>query len=190
MICGLELEYYREFVMRHIFTFVLTIFLLVPAYAAAEEAPASMPSETPATTPAQPAEPAMPASTTEAPAAAETPALPAAPNDAVARAVFTSAIQDREPVDTVHTLSADHDKVFFFTELHGLAGHTITHRWIYQGQVKAEITFVVKGDRWRVWSSKRLVPSLTGTWQVDVVDQGGSVLNSATLNIMPVTENP
>ncbi len=180
--------------MRHIFAIVLTTFLMVPAWAGAEDAAPA----TPSATPAQPAQPAMPADTTAAapaaapaqPAAAKTPAQPAPPADAVARAVFTSGVQDHEPVDSFTKLSDDHDKVYFFTELHGLAGHTITHRWIYQGKVKADVTFQVKGERWRVWSSKRLEPSWTGTWQVDVLDQDGTVLDSTTFDYIPVTESP
>lgn len=105
---------------------------------------------------------------------------------AVARAVFTSAVKAHEPVDAITRLTNDHGRLYFFTELDGLAGHTITHRWIYQGKVMAEIDFKVKSDRWRVWSSKHLLPEWTGEWQVDIVEQDGTVLDTSTFEYVPV----
>ncbi|MDH3217781.1 MAG: hypothetical protein OEN01_16160, partial [Candidatus Krumholzibacteria bacterium] len=52
---------------------------------------------------------------------------------AIKRAVFTSAVVDREPVDQLDSLNADTEKVFFFSEIVGMAGSTVTHRWIFGG---------------------------------------------------------
>jgi hypothetical protein len=181
--------------MRYPIATILSLLLIAPLGALAQDAALAEPASAPAANqPAQPAEaapPAMPAPASQAAPAAQPakPAPAAAPPDAVARAVFTSGVKDHEPVDSFSKISDEHDKVYFFTELHGLAGHTITHRWIYQGKVKADVTFQVKGNRWRVWSSKRLEPSWTGTWQVDVMD-GETVLDSATLEVMPAGEHP
>jgi len=41
----------------------------------------------------------------------------------------------------------------------------------------ADIPFDIGGDRWRVWSSKRLLPGFEGTWTVQVV-KDGKVLTS------------
>ena len=98
----------------------------------------------------------------------------------VSRAQFTSAIEQREPVDEIGQLGIDHGRIYFFSEIHNGQGHTITHRWLYQGKVMAEITFDIKGPRWRVWSSKNLLPFWTGTWTVQVVDGDGRVLTEKT----------
>lgn len=94
----------------------------------------------------------------------------------VSRSAFTTGIENREPVDKITKLSNDHTKIYFFTEISDMYGHSITHRWELAGEVKAEVTFNVGGDRWRVWSSKTLDPSWVGDWQVSVVDEGGNVL--------------
>lgn len=94
----------------------------------------------------------------------------------VERAHFTSGIEDREPVDTVETLAADSDQVFYFTELVGMDGERVVHRWEYQGEMMAEVAFRVEGPRWRVWSSKRLIPRWRGTWRAVVTDGSGEVL--------------
>ena len=108
--------------------------------------------------------------------------------DGVARSAFTSAIQDREPTDQIGQLSNDNTQVYFFTEISGMNGHTITHRWEHGGEVRAEVTFNIGGDRWRVWSSKNLQPSLLGEWQVAVVDEGGNVIAQESFAYIPAGE--
>jgi hypothetical protein len=95
----------------------------------------------------------------------------------VARAQFTSAVDAREPADDLaEAAAANVTKIYFFTELRDLEGQTVTHRWSYGGEAKAEVSFTVGSPRWRVWSSKELLPEWAGTWTVAVVDAGGNVL--------------
>jgi hypothetical protein len=102
------------------------------------------------------------------------------PTGHVARAIFTTAIADREPVDQIETLPNSVDRIFFFTDLRELAGQIVTHRWEYAGEVMAEVTFKVgNGARWRVYSSKNLLPEWTGTWTVVVSNQAGQPLQSS-----------
>lgn len=101
----------------------------------------------------------------------------------VERAQFTSAIADREPVDALETVSTSDGRVRFFTELHDLAGHQVIHRWEHAGQVMAEVTIEVGADRWRAWSSKRLLPAWTGPWQVSVVTADGENLGTWTVMV-------
>ncbi|HEC19992.1 MAG TPA: DUF2914 domain-containing protein [Gammaproteobacteria bacterium] len=126
---------------------------------------------------------AMPSNPTQ-----ETTATSAGPTTTgrVARAMFTTAIVDREPVDAIQTLTTDTSRVFFFSDLRGLAGQIVTHRWIYNDQDMAEVTFKVgDGARWRVYSSKNLLPDWTGTWTVVVSDETGQVLNSSHFEYLP-----
>ena len=98
----------------------------------------------------------------------------------VARSAFTSAIENREPVSELKTISNTVGKVYFFTELLGLNGHTITHRWEYNRKIMAEVSFNVGADRWRTWSSKTILSGWTGTWKVSVLDEGGNVIEQYT----------
>ena len=104
------------------------------------------------------------------------------PGGSVARSAFSSSIVDREPQDELTALPNDHEKVYFFTELEGLAGQTITHRWEYNGQVMAEVSFDVGGERWRTHSSKNLQPIWLGEWTVTVVDENENVLTTQKLD--------
>jgi hypothetical protein len=100
---------------------------------------------------------------------------------AVTRAIFTSGIQSREPVDQLTEVTSATDKVYFFTELKDLDGQTVKHRWLYNGQVVAEVSFPVGGAHWRVWSSKALQPDQLGTWTVEVVNGENKVMTSSTI---------
>lgn len=94
----------------------------------------------------------------------------------IARSTFTTAVIEREPVDNITELTTATDRVYYYTELLGMAGQSITHRWSYNDAVIAEVSFTVGGPRWRVWSSKNLAPDWTGNWRVSVVDAAGEVL--------------
>lgn len=96
----------------------------------------------------------------------------------VSRAQFTSAVDQREPLDQLITLDAPTPTITFFTELNDLQGQSISHQWFYNDKVMFEKSFEVKGPRWRVWSTKNLPRGWTGDWTVKVVDEQGSVLRS------------
>ena len=95
----------------------------------------------------------------------------------VSRALFTIGIDNREPVIMVDSISADsYNSISFFTELNGMSGETVTHQWMFDDKVMFEKSFEVSGDRWRIWTSKTLLPDWTGTWTVKVLNEDGSIL--------------
>lgn len=97
----------------------------------------------------------------------------------VSRAVFTTSIEDREPVMAVDSINSNNfSSISFFTELNDLQGHNITHQWVFNDKVMFEKSFEVNGERWRVWTSKTLLPGWTGTWTVRVLDGDRSELVS------------
>jgi len=100
----------------------------------------------------------------------------------VSRSAFTSNMMNREPVDQLSTAQTG-QVINYFSELRGLQGHVITHRWEHNGQFKLGMQFPVNGQRWRVHSSKTLHSNTAGTWTVSVVNDDGSVLKKDTLTV-------
>lgn len=100
----------------------------------------------------------------------------------VARGLFTSDVQNHEPVDQLSNATTDLHTVSFFTELKDFEGQTVIHRWERNGESMAEVKFQVGGPRWRVWSSKNMMPEWVGTWKVSVINGNGDVVASETLN--------
>lgn len=95
----------------------------------------------------------------------------------VVRAIVTTGVADREPVNDLERVLDGNDKVLFFTELRDMEGQTIKHRWSHGGEVMAEVEFNVKGPRWRIWSSKNLIPEWAGAWSVAVIDGEGNSIS-------------
>ncbi len=99
----------------------------------------------------------------------------------VSRAQFTTSIDDREPVSMIYSLdSSAGNSISFFTEVSDMAGQTVTHQWTHQDKIMFEKTFQVKAERWRIWTSKTLIPDWTGTWTVNVLDNERALLASKT----------
>jgi hypothetical protein len=100
----------------------------------------------------------------------------------VARAQFTTGIEAREPIDKVASVFSTNGKslttLYYFTELVNMNGETVTHRWMHDGAIVAEIPFRIGGDRWRVYSSKDLTRVMEGSWQVIVTDTQGDVIRT------------
>jgi uncharacterized protein YkuJ len=172
--------------MKKLFALLSTLAVL-PVYAAEYAQPAAAQSSTNPPAASQPA--ATPA------AEAQPQAQPQAKSTGtVARAQFTSAVQDREPVDKLSSLSNDQNRVYFFSEIKDAANQKITHRWEHNGKVVSEVGFDVGGNRWRVFSNKTLDPSQTGEWKVSVVDEAGSTLGASAFTyeaaqaVKPVAE--
>lgn len=110
-----------------------------------------------------------------------------AQNDKIIRSQFTSNIKHREPVDKmVPPFFAQPDKaigVHYFTELKGLKGHTITHSWKHEGRVVSERPFKVRGNRWRIYTSKLLNMKSLGQWEVRVVDSNGDIIDQKNFEL-------
>lgn len=106
---------------------------------------------------------------------------------AVARSSFTLAVVNREPKAGITRLGNDQRHIYYFTELKGMAGQTATHRWLYDGQTMAEVEFRVGASRWRVWSSKTLLPQWTGTWTVSVLNDAGQEIHRESFDYVEAT---
>lgn len=108
----------------------------------------------------------------------------------IVRSIITTAIEAMEPVSDLAQVSTDVTRVYYFTELQGFRGHAITHRWEYNGKLMAEVSFQVNSDRWRTWSSKNMLPSWAGTWQVSVLDEGGNLMEQKQFEYVKAGSKP
>ncbi len=91
--------------------------------------------------------------------------------------VVCSGIEQRMPVDSAEQFSPDVGKVFFWCKVTGATDTTaITHVWLYDGKEMATVELPVRSPAWRTWSSKNILPSWVGKWEVQVRDAEGNVL--------------
>lgn len=111
--------------------------------------------------------------------------LPPATSRNVVRSLVTTAVRDREPAralgETVSLSEIDRGQLVYFTELTGLMGRKVEHRWIYRGRVEGTMRFQVGSNRWRASSRKTVLPHQKGEWRVIVVDEAGRTLGGSRL---------
>ncbi|MFT4806729.1 MAG: hypothetical protein ACI9LX_000043 [Paraglaciecola sp.] len=90
----------------------------------------------------------------------------------VERSQLTSSIENKEPTDNLEGLvpvqKDEMKRIYFFTQITGLADQQIIHRWLYKGEEKAAVTLNIGGDSWRTYSSKSVPSDWQGKWQVQV----------------------
>jgi hypothetical protein len=117
---------------------------------------------------------------------AEPPAAPpaAAPSLTVSEAVITAGIESLTPQGTADTFEANVGKLYAFTKITGAQGETtIKHLWFYGDQMVSEVELPIKAASWRTYSSKIILPNMTGPWKVDVTTPDGTVLKSISFTI-------
>lgn len=101
----------------------------------------------------------------------------------VADAVICRGVQEREPVEPGDTFPADVGKVWCWSKIKDGKGATITHIYYYEDEQKAAVKLDVGSPLWRTYSSKRILPSWTGGWRVDIVGPEEDVLRSLEFTI-------
>ena len=104
------------------------------------------------------------------------------PQQNISEAEFAKKIIDRVPINIVREFDNSLGKIYFFTNIRNLQDTSITHRWIYNNKVMADVVFDIKGSRWRVWSSKNLWHTWTGKWIVEVLTSENEVLYKKEFN--------
>ena len=113
---------------------------------------------------------------------------PTGPTGTVKVAAFTLNVENRVPLDDLSTVSNAENKVLFFTDLRGFKDQIIRHVWYYKDKEMANVEYSVRGPRWRVWSSKTLLPQWLGQWQVKVIDPNGFVVHEQGFEYVAVSE--
>jgi len=102
----------------------------------------------------------------------------------VAEAVITTAVVDRQPTDTLTTVSKDIGTVFCWMRITGAQGEIqVEHVWYKDDTEVARVPLRVAGSNWRTWSSKNIDPMWTGSWRVDIVGPDGAVLQSLSFTV-------
>ena len=150
-------------------------------HAPAVEAPAVPATQPPETAPPAEAAPAAETSAEEA-SAARTPS-PAAGLQ-VDEAVICRDVADREPVEPGTLFPADAGKLYCFTRVLGAEGEvTIHHVWYWNDRKMADVPLVVRSPRFRTYSSKRILPSWTGAWRVEITGPQGEPLATAAFDV-------
>jgi len=99
-------------------------------------------------------------------------------------AVVCISITERSPDGAATNFPPDVGRVFAFARVVGMeTPGSVTHRWLYRGNLVAEVPLEVHSPSWRTWSSKEIMGHQTGDWKVEILDGDGSVLGTLEFTV-------
>lgn len=104
----------------------------------------------------------------------------------VEEAAIARGVEERRPLDAGTDFPADVGELFCFTRITGGsddAETSVVHVWRRGDEEVARVPLPVRGASWRTWSRKRILPSWTGEWTVDVEDAAGNVLETLRFTV-------
>ncbi len=102
----------------------------------------------------------------------------------ISSAVIARSVEDREPQGEGTRFPADIGQLVCHTRVEGAQGEAaIYHVWRHGDTLHAKVQLSVRSASWRTWSRKRIHPSWTGPWSVDIEDAEGNVLQSLSFTI-------
>ena len=97
----------------------------------------------------------------------------------VSEAAIATGIKHLVPIGISETFPSTVGTLYAFTKIQGPGGEShVLHRWIYGGEVRAEISLPVISKSWRTYSSKVILPEWKGDWKVEILSEDGSLLLS------------
>lgn len=109
-------------------------------------------------------------------------------DNAIDRAVLTSAVENREPVDNLDStvmVGAEPVEVTFFTQVLNQADAKVSHLWFRENQLMAEVPLSIGSPNWRTYSTKTILPDWLGRWRVLVVDGDQNIILEYEFNVEP-----
>lgn len=101
----------------------------------------------------------------------------------ITKAVMARSVDQREPSGEATTFPRDVGQVVCFTQVDAPADSVLYHVWRHGTTLHAKVQLAVQQGSWRTWSRKRIHPSWTGEWTVDIEDESGKVLKTLTFTI-------
>jgi hypothetical protein len=114
-------------------------------------------------------------------------------NSRISRGLLTSGIINKEPMDTLgNTLKVSNKEastVYYFTEIINMKGKILYHHWLRNGQTIFKRKINILGNRWRASTSKLIIYSQLGVWNVRLVDEQGLILNEIQFDVIKSNSN-
>jgi len=102
----------------------------------------------------------------------------------VSRIVMTEQVENLEPVGSTVEFKPDVQKIYCYTEIETDKYPTeVTHIWIYEKNIEAEIKLPVRSPKWRTYSSKAIQTNWHGNWKVEVYAEDGKLIDSIDFKI-------
>lgn len=102
----------------------------------------------------------------------------------IARMEIADGVENREPVGSASSFPATQEKVWCFVEFQNVDKETtVNYVWTFGENEVDKVPQTIKASsRYRTWSNKTIA-GRKGDWKVDIMDESGAVLKSASFKI-------
>ena len=106
------------------------------------------------------------------------------PSITISRMEISAGVMDRKPLDIGTTYPASQEKVYCYLEFKDVKKETTVNVVWMLGQNEIDkIPLTIKPyPKFRTWTSKT-INGMRGEWKVDVLDDNGNLLKSATFTV-------
>jgi hypothetical protein len=100
-----------------------------------------------------------------------------------AELVVCTSVVDRTPQGGDTTFALSVDSLYCWSKITGSSDETtVTHVWLHEGEVLAQVPLPVRSSYWRTWSVKKLY-GMAGNWEVKVIDATGNTLGRVSFTV-------
>ena len=112
------------------------------------------------------------------------PSTPAPAATLTAELQVCTGVTGRMPTGSAANFDTTVGTLYCWSKITGSRSETtVKHIWMHEGKEMLAVELPVKGDPWRTYSHKKILPQWTGNWEVKVVDAGGATLKSLSFTI-------
>lgn len=102
-------------------------------------------------------------------------------NSHINRAQLAEGVNNKEPFGQVKipliVNSSKAQSITYFTEISDFKGNTVFHEWLKEGNTIFKREIVIRGNRWRISTSKLFTLNSVGLWQVRIITEQGEILH-------------
>lgn len=108
-------------------------------------------------------------------------------NPYIARAQLAQGVNKLEPYGNIDLpILVDSSKAYgvtYFTEVINMQGDTVFHEWLKEGHSVYKRKINIRGNRWRISTSKLFPYNSIGQWQVRTIAQQGNILHKIDFSV-------
>ena len=115
------------------------------------------------------------------------PASPENLNPHITRAMLAQGVNKLEPYGEVELPilvdSSKAQRATYFTEVNNMQGSIVFHEWLKEGKAIYKRKIIIRGNRWRIPTSKLFTSRSIGQWQVRLITQQGDILHKIDFSV-------
>ena len=106
----------------------------------------------------------------------------------ITRALLTSKIKNKEPVDIftspISIIKGKAIELYYYTEIINMKDQALYHHWIWGNKSIYTKKIKIGGNRWRASTSKLIQASKAGEWTVRLLNEDNIILNEIKFEVI------